>query len=113
MKHLKSYNLFEELKSSTYKSAGVKFTNIGHKRRGAELLDYAQKVELREKSEKLLQAQNENKQYGTFDITMLKGWGDKRKVVFSGKFYLQMCLESDWFSDQMWDWLRELMEWIM
>ena len=113
MKHLKSYNLFEELKSTTYKSAGDKFTNIGHKRRGAELLDYATKVELREKSEKLLQAQNKNKEFGTFDITMLRGWGGNKKEIFSGKFYLQMCLESDWFKDQLWDWLDEGMDWNM
>ena len=113
MKHLKSYNLFEELKSTTYKSAGDKFTNIGHKRRGAELLDYATKVELKEKSQKLLQAQNQNKEFGLFDITMLRGWGDNRKSIFSGKFYLQMCLESDWFKDQLWDWLDEGMDWNM
>ena len=113
MKHLKSYNLFEELKSTTYKSAGDKFTNIGHKRRGAELLDYATKVELKEKSQKLLQAQNQNKEFGLFDITMLRGWGDNRKSIFSGKFYLQMCLESDWFRDQLWDWLDEGMDWNM
>ena len=111
MKHLKSYNLFEELKSTTYRSAGDKFTNIGHKRRGAQLLDYATKVELREKSEKLLQAQNENKEFGTFDITMLRGWGDNKREIFSGKFYLQMCLESDWFRDQFSDWLYEGMDW--
>ena len=113
MKHLKSYNLFEELKSTTYKSAGDKFTNIGHKRRGAELLDYATQVELKEKSQKLLQAQNQNKEFGLFDITMLRGWGDNRKSIFSGKFYLQMCLESDWFRDQLWDWLDEGMDWNM
>ena len=113
MKHLKSYNLFEELKSTTYKSAGDKFTNIGHKRRGAELLDYATKVELKEKSQKLLQAQNQNKEFGLFDITMLRGWGDNRKSIFSGKFYLQMCLESDWFKDQLSDWLYEGMDWNM
>lgn len=58
MRYLKRFN--EELKVTTYKSAGDKFTKIGHNRRGAELLDYATQVELREKSQKLLQAQDEN-----------------------------------------------------
>ena len=111
MKYLKRFN--EELKATTYRSAGDKFTKMGHKRRGAELLNYATQVELKEKSQKLRQAQDENKEYGLFDITMTRGWGGNKRDVFSGKFYLQMCLESDWFSDQMWDWLRELMEWNM
>jgi hypothetical protein len=84
---------------------------MGHKRRGAELLDYATQVELKEKSQKLRQAQDENKEYGLFDITMTRGWGDNKRDVFSGKFYLQMCLESDWFKDQLWDWIYEGMDW--
>ena len=44
---------------------------------------------------------------------MLRGWGDNRKSIFSGKFYLQMCLESDWFKDQLSDWLYEGMDWNM
>ena len=109
MRYLKRFN--EELKSTTYRAAGDKFTKMGHKRRGAELLNYATQVELKEKSQKLLQAQNENKEYGLFDITMTRGWGDNKRDVFSGKFYLQMCLESDWFKDQRNDWLSEDMDW--
>lgn len=109
MKYLKRFN--EELKSSTYKSAGDKFTKMGHTRRGGELLDYAQQVELKEKSQKLIEAQNENKEFGLFDITMKSGYGSNQKDLFSGKFYLQMCLESDWFKDQRVDWLAEGMDW--
>lgn len=109
MKYLKRFN--EELKASTYKSAGDKFTKMGHTRRGGELLDYAQQVELKEKSQKLLQAQDENKEYGLFDITVATGYGSNKKDLFSGKFYLQMCLESDWFKDQRADWLYEGMDW--
>lgn len=109
MKYLKRFN--EELKATTYRSAGDKFTKMGHKRRGAELLDYATQVELKEKSQKLRQAQDENKEYGLFDITMTRGWGGNKRDVFSGKFYLQMCLESDWFKDQRNDWLAEDMDW--
>ena len=111
MKYLKRFN--EELKASTFRAAGDKFTKMGHKRRGAELLDYATQVELREKSQKLRQAQDENKDYGLFDITMTRGWGNNKRDVFSGKFYLQMCLESYWFRDQLWDWLAEDMDWSM
>lgn len=111
MRYLKRFN--EELKATTYRSAGDKFTKIGHKRRGAELLDYATQVELREKSQKLSQAQSVNKEFGLFDITMTRGYGSNKKDVFSGKFYLQMCLESDWFKDQRNDWLYEGMDWSM
>ena len=111
MKYLKRFN--EELKASTFRSAGDKFTKMGHKRRGAELLDYATQVELKEKSQKLRQAQDENKEYGLFDITMTRGYGSHKKDVFSGKFYLQMCLESDWFKDQLSDWFYEGMDYHM
>jgi hypothetical protein len=37
MKYLKRFN--EELKVSTYKSAADKLTNMGHKRRGAQMLE--------------------------------------------------------------------------
>ena len=111
MKYLKRFN--EELKASTYKKAGDKFTKMGHKRRGAELLDYATQVELKEKYQNLLQAQDQNKEFGLFDITMTRGYGSNKKDVFSGKFYLQMCLESDWFRDQFNDWLYEGMDWHM
>jgi hypothetical protein len=111
MKYLKRFN--EELKASTYKKAGEKFTQMGHKRRGSELLDYATQVELREKSDKLLQAQNVNKEFGLFDITVARGYGSNKKDIFSGQFYLQICLESDWFKDQFNDWLYEGMTWSM
>lgn len=111
MRYLKRFN--EELKASTYKKAGEKFTQMGHKRRGSELLDYATQVELKEKYQKLRQAQDENKEYGLFDITMTRGYESNKKDVFSGKFYLQMCLESDWFKDQLWDWFYEGMDWRM
>ena len=88
MRYLKRFN--EELKASTYKKAGEKFTQMGHKRRGSELLDYATQVELKEKYQKLRQAQDENKEYGLFDITMTRGYGSNKKDVFSGKFYLQI-----------------------
>ena len=111
MKYLKRFN--EELKASTFRAAGDKFTKMGHKRRGAELLDYATQVELKEKYQNLLQAQDQNKEFGLFDITMTRGYGSNKKDVFSGKFYLQMCLESDWFRDQFNDWLYEGMDWHM
>lgn len=108
MKYLKRFN--EELKSSTYRKAGEMFSKMGHKRRGSELLDYAGQVELKEKSQKLLDAQNENKEFGIFDITMTSGYGSNKKDIFSGKFYLQMCLEGDWFKDARVDWLGEGMD---
>lgn len=111
MKYLKRFN--EELKASTYRSAGEKHQREGSKRRAAVLLDYADKVELMEKAKELSKAQKENKEFGLFDITMTRGWGDNKRDVFSGKFYLQMCLESDWFRDQRSDWVCEGMDWSM
>lgn len=105
MRYLKRFN--EELKVSTYKSAGDKFTKMGHKRRGSELLDYATEVEFKEKSKNLLQAQNENKEFGLFDITLTTGYREKKTDLFSGEFYLQMCLEGSWFEDQLCDWLAD------
>lgn len=109
MRYLKKFN--EDLNATTYKSAGDKFNKIGHTRRGSELLDYANQVELIEKSKRLSEAQNENKEFGLFDITLVRGYGTTAKYIFSGKFYLQMCLESDWFMDQLSDWLYEDMDW--
>lgn len=111
MKYLKRYN--EELDASTYRSAGEKYKKEGSLRRAQVLLDYAAQVEFKEKAQKLRPAQDENKEYGLFDITMTRGSGGNKRDVFSGKFYLQMCLESDWFKDQLWDWLYEGMDWSM
>lgn len=105
MKYLKKFN--EELKSSTYKSAGEQLTKIGHKRRGTELLDYSDEVQFREKHEALLRAQRENKEFGLFDITLFCGYGERRREVLRGEFYLQMVLESDWFKDSLIDWVLD------
>lgn len=118
MKYLKKFN--EELKSTTYKSAGDKFMQIGHKRRGSELLKHAEEIrlkeeaeakeiELRKKLDNLKKLQDENKEFGLFDVTITRGWSN-RKEIYSGKFYLKMCLEADWFSDMRIDWMYDGMQ---
>lgn len=109
MRYLKKIN--EYLKSSTYRSAGDKLTKMGHKRRGAELSEYANEIETQEKSQKLLDSQEDSKDFGIFDLTIKKGYGSSQIEIFSGKFYLQMCLETDWFKEQLWDWISEDMQW--
>ena len=82
MRYLKKFN--EELKATTYKSAGDKFNRMGHTRRGSELLKHAEEIrlkeeaeakaiKLREKFEKLKKAQDETKEFGLFDVTITRG----------------------------------------
>ena len=104
MRYLKKIN--EYLKSSTYRSASDRLTKMGHKRRGAELSDYANEIEMQE-NKVLLDSQEDSKDFGLFDLTIKRGFGSNQIEIFSGKFYLQMCLESDWFRDQLCDWLSD------
>lgn len=117
MRYLKKFN--EELKATTYKSAGDKFNRMGHTRRGSELLKHAEEIrlkeeaeakaiKLREKFEKLKKAQDETKEFGLFDVTITRGWGTNKREIWSGEFYLQMCLESDWFYDMRADWSYDM-----
>lgn len=58
MKYLKKFN---ELKSTTYKSAGEALTRRGHKLRGAKILDYSKEVLGKENLESLLKRNSTNK----------------------------------------------------
>jgi hypothetical protein len=97
MKYLKRFN--EELKVSTYKSAADKLTKMGHKRRGAQMLDYATQREKEEERKRLQETINEMSRFEPFNL-IVKG-NDER----IGKFYIMPSPEIDWFKDTLSDWL--------
>jgi hypothetical protein len=99
MRYLKRFN--EELKVSTYKSAATKLTNMGHKRRGAQMLDYATQREKEEERKKLQETRDEMSRFEPFNL-IIKG-SDER----IGKFYIMPNAETDWFSDLLWDWIDD------
>ncbi len=101
MKYLKRFN--EELKVSTYKSAADKLTKMGHKRRGAQMLDYATQREKEEERKRLQETRNELSRFEPFNIII----GDKM-----GRFYIMPSVEVDWFKDLLWDWIDDDMQYI-
>lgn len=114
MKHLKTYNLFEELKSDTYKQAGDKLKNMGHIRRGTELLTYADEIKLREEKAKHQQKFESLKKWGIFDLSIYQGkWNSSIKSTtfsepkISGKFVIDCIFDGSWFSDMIENWLDE------
>jgi len=102
MKYLKRFN--EELKASTYKSAATKLTNMGHKRRGAEMLDYATQREKQEERMRLQETRDEMSRFEPFNL-IIKGNQEKM-----GKFFIIPNAEIDWYKDLLWDWIWEGME---
>jgi hypothetical protein len=102
MKYLKRFN--EELKVSTYKSASTKLTQMGHKRRGAQMLDYATQKEKEEERRKLQETRDEMSRFEPFNL-IIKGNGER-----SGKFYIIPSVELEWYRDLLWDWIGDGME---
>ncbi len=102
MKYLKRFN--EELKASTYKSAATKLTQIGHKRRGAQMLDYATQREKEEERIRLQETRDEMSRFEPFNLIIR---GDQEKT---GKFFILPSVEIDWFKDMLWDWIGDGME---
>ena len=103
MKYLKRFN--EELKVSTYKSAANKLTSMGHKRRGAEMLDYSTQREKEEERMRLQETRDEMSRFEPFNLIIKKGSEEKR-----GKFYIMPSVEIDWFKDMIYDWVGDGME---
>jgi hypothetical protein len=89
MKYLKRFN--EELKASTYKSAATKLTQIGHKRRGAQMLDFATQREKEEERMRLQETRDELSRFEPFNL-IIKGNEEK-----SGNFYILPNVEIEWF----------------
>jgi hypothetical protein len=97
MKYLKRFN--EELRVSTYKSAADKLTKMGHKRRGAQMLDYATQREKEEERKRLQETIHEMSRFEPFNL-IIKGNGER-----IGNFYIMPSPEIDWFKDTLNDWL--------
>ena len=104
MKYLKRFN--EELKASTYKSAATKLTQIGHKRRGAQMLDYATQREKEEERMRLQETRDELSRFEPFNL-IIKGNEEK-----SGNFYILPNVELEWFKDMLYDWVDDKMSYI-
>lgn len=105
MKYLKRFN--EEHDSKTYYKYAKELKSLGHVNRSSTMEEWAKEVEIKEKALTLKKTQEEVKEFGLFDITVIGRKGD----LFSGKFYLETCLESHWFKDMRYDWLSEDMDW--
>lgn len=105
MKYLKKFN--EKHDSKTYYKYAKELKSMGHVNRSSTMEEWAKEVEIKEKALTLKKTQDEVKEFGLFDITVIGHKGD----LFSGKFYLEICLESDWFKDMRCDWLSEDMDW--
>jgi hypothetical protein len=108
MKYLKKFN--EELKSSTYKSAATKLKNIGHVRRSTNIQDWAAKVESDEKLAKKKELIEKLSPYGTFQLDIYSSIYNfqtrQRKIdkVMEGEdFYIGIHLNTDYFSDLIFD----------
>ena len=108
----------EEHDSKTYYKYAKELKSLGHDNRSSRMEEWAKEVEIKEKEieeeEKRKEKEaaykktlDEVKDFGLFDITVIGRKGD----LFSGKFYLETCLESDWFKDMRRDWLSEDMDW--
>jgi hypothetical protein len=104
----------EELKSDTYKQAGAKLKNMGHIRRGTELLTYAEEIKLREEKAKHQQKFDNLKKWGIFDLSINRGkWDSTKKMTtfneprISGKFLIECVFDGSWFSDMVHNWLDE------
>jgi hypothetical protein len=102
MKYLKRFN--EELKASTYKSAADKLTKMGHKRRGAEMSDYAIQREKEEERMRLQETRDEMSRFEPFNLII-----NKEKA---GRFYILPNAEIEWFKDLVYDWVDDKMSYI-
>ena len=102
MKYLKRFN--EELKASTYKSAADKLTKMGHKRRGAEMSDYAIRREKEEERMRLQVTRDEMSRFEPFNLII-----NKEKA---GRFYILPNAEIEWFKDLVYDWVDDKMSYI-
>jgi hypothetical protein len=106
MKYLKTFN---EARLDYRKYAGL-LTAMGHKNRGARMLDYAIEVEKEEEEKKRIQKEEEERkklqetinEMSRFEPFNLIVSGSQEKV---GRFYIMPSPEIDWFKDTLSDWL--------
>jgi hypothetical protein len=77
---------------------------MGHKRRGAQMLDYATQKEKEEERRKLQETRDEMSRFEPFNL-IIKGNGER-----SGRFFILPNAEIDWFKDLLYDWIGDDME---
>jgi hypothetical protein len=110
MKHLKKFN---ELKSSTYKSAGEKLTKLGHVRRGSLLSDWAIKTQNQETINRIKETINKYKSEYVFKASILEDRFDRNtntltfsninNNVMQGNFYLAFFCDTDMITDRIYE----------
>jgi hypothetical protein len=108
MKYLKTFN---EARLDYRKYAGL-LTAMGHKNRGARMLDYAIEVEKEEEEKKRIQKEEEERmrlqetrdEMSRFEPFNLIINGNQEKM---GKFYIMPSVEIDWYKDLLWDWIDD------
>lgn len=101
MRYLKTYN--ERLKSWKYEDVARKLDSIGHVKRSQKMREWANKVREKEILNDVKLAQEKNKEFGVFSATVYNT-GNNGKLL-SGNFYLEMTVESEVFSERVYDWL--------
>jgi hypothetical protein len=123
MEHIKSINEFFSLKTFNearldYRKYANELTAMGHKNRGATMLDYAIGVEKEEEEKKRIQREEEKRkrlkenrdEVSRFEPFNLIIGGSQQK---RGKFYIIPSVEIDWFNDMLWDWIDDKMSYII
>ena len=120
MKYLKKFN---ELKSSTYKSAADKLKGLGHSRRSSIMSDYVATAEEKERFRKIKETRDNYAHTGVFKASVVfekvEGRGENRVLSYvsplkekgiegemTGNFHLAFCFDEDIFSDRIWDYIE-------
>lgn len=120
MKYLKKFN---ELKSSTYRTAANRLKGLGHSRRAAAMTDYVAAVEDRERIEKIKDNREKYAHTGVFKASVVhektSGRGAERTVDYisplaergiegemTGNFHIALWFDEDVFHDRIWEYIK-------
>lgn len=119
MKYLKKFN---ELKSSTYRTAANRLKGLGHNRRAAAMTDYVATVEDKERIEKIKDSIKKYAHTGVFKASVVhekvSRSGTERTVDYinplaergiegemTGNFHIALWFDEDVFHDRIWDYI--------
>ena len=120
MKYLKKFN---ELKSSTYRTAANRLKGLGHSRRAAVMTDYVATVEDKERIEKIKDSIKKYAHTGVFKASVVhekvSRSGTERTVDYinplaekgiegemTGNFHIALWFDEDVFHDRIWDYIE-------
>lgn len=113
MKRLVTYNLFEELKSSTYLSAATKLGNLGHSRRSKVLTDYYTLKKAEEERLKVKEVYDDLSKWGHFELEVCEvKWNrttsssEFSDPILVGNFFMASRFD-DFIGDLISDWYFE------